>query len=147
MWRRCVAALSLSLCGLWVNAASIDNIEVLGTVTGPNKKSHYAIIIVDKGEPSNYKTGETVVPGYVLYKIFDDKITLKYGSKTVDIKIGVPFSAEDFNVESGLPPSYPESSPVPQAPIDTPPPAPAPEPEPSPEPALPPDNMEDSPPG
>jgi len=119
-----IIALGVVLCSERTIAASVDNIQVLGTVTGPNKNSNYAIIIIDKAEPSNFKKGQTVVPGYVLDKIYDDKITLKHGAQSLDIKIGVPFSSEDFNVESSMPPAYE------QAPIVEPPPPPPPPPTP-----------------
>jgi len=108
-----------------LRASSVDNIQVLGTVTGPDKNSNYAIIIVDKGDAINFKKGQTVLPGYVLDKIYDDKITLKHGAQSLDIKIGVPFSSEDFNVESGVPPTYEqaplaEPAPAPEPPMEAP---------------------------
>ena len=128
----------LSLLPLpFLYAASLDNIQVLGTVMGSSKKSHYAIIAIDNGEPENYKLGQTVIPGYVLDKILDDKITLRKGTSKINIKIGVPFSADDFSVESGLPPSYPESAP----PLEV-----APEPPPPPDLIAPPDAQPDPPP-
>jgi len=105
-------AIGLMFFAAKVMSDAIEKIQVLGTVIGANKNSSYAIIIVDKGEAENFKKGQSIIPGYTLEKIYDDKITVKHGANSLNIKIGVPFSSEDFNVESALPPSYEQPPPV-----------------------------------
>lgn len=108
-------------------ADSLDQVQVLGTVMGNKPSSSYAIIAIGNEEASHFKKGQSVLPGYILHKILEDKIVLKHGDKTIKIKIGVPFSAEDFKVESSLPPNYDQIAPadippanIPQAPDMTP---------------------------
>jgi len=106
-----MAAAAVTMSSIF--ASSLDQIQVLGTVMGNKPSSSYAIIAIGNDEASHYKKGQTVIPGYQLHKILEDKIVLKHADKTIKIKIGVPFSAEDFNVESALPPDYnqaPEST-------------------------------------
>ena len=109
-----------------VAAQTLDDMHVVGIVTGDSNTADYALISHRNNDPEIYHAGDQIVPGITLEKIFTDRIRAKSGSSIVEIKLGSPFAgdASDF-----------QPSPSPAMDYATAPePTPIMEPEPSPEP-------------
>lgn len=100
-WMLSILLLSLPLGGLFfslsqpVNAAQpLDDMHVVGIVTGTGGVADYALISHRNNEPEIYHTGDQIVPGITLEKILTDRIRAKSGNRSVEIKLGSPFAGD-----------------------------------------------------
>lgn len=127
LWARLtLGLLAAFLCPALFAAQTLDDMYVVGIVTGHDAIADYALISQRNNEPEIYHKGDQIVPGIILEQIFTDRIRAKSGSSIVEIKLGSPFAGDtsdypsspsptmDYATAPEPPPMEPEPPPVPE---------------------------------
>lgn len=80
--------------------AILDDVQVVGIIFSSNREEKFALINTGKLTISRYQEGQEILPGYLLKKIFSNKVTIDFHRGEREIHLG----SQDRSSTKILPP-------------------------------------------